>query len=401
MDGRQFGCHPSKVLDGRDIGQQIVVRRYSPGTRGPKLEYMKFCTRTILLALAAACGSRPTGTVTFGAAGPWTQAYGQANKNGIQLAVDEINASPEWQKGRKLEIVFADDSGNGVRASEVAQNFVDSAAIVAVVGHVNSGAMVSAAHVYDKHLAAVATTATSPSLTGISPWAFRVIPSDSANGMRIAQFANKLGRKRAAVLYENNSYGRGLADNFRKSFAGQIISLDAIGEGSEQSFEPFVSWFKTEKPDVVFVAGTDASGTAFLKEARRQGLSADLVGGDGWQTLAPSPLADGIYVGAPFSAQDKRPEVQAFVAAYEKKYNASPDGNAALAYDATMLLAHAVEKVGADRIKIRDYLAGLTEATAYRGITGTIRFRPDGDPIGKGIVMTRVKNGAMQVETGQ
>jgi len=401
VDGRQFGCHPGKVLDGRDIGQQIVVRRYSPGTRGPKLEYMKFCTRTILLALAAACGSRPTGTVTFGAAGPWTQAYGQANKNGIQLAVDEINASPEWQKGRKLEIVFADDSGNGVRASEVAQNFVDSAAIVAVVGHVNSGAMVSAAHVYDKHLAAVATTATSPSLTGISPWAFRVIPSDSANGMRIAQFANKLGRKRAAVLYENNSYGRGLADNFRKSFAGQIISLDAIGEGSEQSFEPFVSWFKTEKPDVVFVAGTDASGTAFLKEARRQGLSADLVGGDGWQTLAPSPLADGIYVGAPFSAQDKRPEVQAFVAAYEKKYNASPDGNAALAYDATMLLAHAVEKVGADRIKIRDYLAGLTEATAYRGITGTIRFRPDGDPIGKGIVMTRVKNGAMQVETGQ
>ena len=363
---------------------------------------MKFCTRTIpLLAGLVACGRGPTGTVTFGAAGPWTQAYGQANKNGIQLAVDEINASPEWQKSRKLEIVFADDSGNGVRASEVAQRFVDSSAIVAVVGHVNSGAMVSAAHVYDKHLAAVATTATSPSLTGISPWAFRVIPSDSANGMRIAQFANKLGRKRAAVLYENNPYGRGLADNFRKSFAGEIVSLDAIGEGSEQSFEPFVSWFKRVQPDVVFVAGTDASGTAFLKEARRQALAADLVGGDGWQTLAPSPLADGIYVGAPFSAQDPRREVQAFVAAYEKKYNASPDGNAALAYDATMLLAHAVEKVGADRLKIRNYLAGLTEATAYHGITGTIRFRPDGDPIGKGIVMTRVRKGAMQVETGQ
>jgi branched-chain amino acid transport system substrate-binding protein len=363
---------------------------------------MKFCTRTIpLFALLGACGHDPTGTVTFGAAGPWTQAYGQANKNGIQLAVDEINASPQWQKGRKLEIVFADDSGNGVRASEVAQRFVDSASIVAVVGHVNSGAMVSAAHVYDKHLAAVATTATSPSLTGISPWAFRVIPSDSANGMRIAQFANKLGRKRAAVLYENNPYGRGLADNFRKSFSGEIISLDAIGDGGDQSFEPFISWFKSVKPDVVFVAGTDASGSAFLKEARRQGLTADLVGGDGWQTLAPSPLADGIYVGAPFSAQDPRPEVQAFVSAYEKKFNATPDGNAALAYDATMLLARAVEHVGADRAKIRDYLAGLTDATAYKGITGTIRFRADGDPVGKNIVMTRVRNGAMQVESGQ
>jgi len=363
---------------------------------------MKFCIRALpLLAGLAACGHGAKGTVTFGAAGPWTQAYGQANKNGIQLAVEEINASPEWQNGRHLEIVFADDSGNGVRASEVAQHFVDSTSIVAVVGHVNSGAMVSAAHVYDKHLAAVATTATSPSLTGISPWAFRVIPSDSANGMRIAQFANKLGRKRAAVLYENNPYGRGLADNFRKSFAGQIISLDAIGEGADQSFEPFVSWFKREQPDVVFVAGTDASGGAFLKEVRRQGLNSDLVGGDGWQTLASSELADGIYVGAPFSAQDPRPEVREFVAAYEKKYNASPDGNAALAYDATKLLASAVEKVGADRKKIRDYLAGLTETTAYRGVTGTIHFRADGDPFGKGIVMTRVRHGAMQVEAGQ
>jgi branched-chain amino acid transport system substrate-binding protein len=363
---------------------------------------MKFCTRTLpFLALLAACGHEATGTVTFGAAGPWTQVYGQANKNGIQLAVDEINASPDWQKGHRLEIVFADDSGNGVRASEVAQHFVDSTSIVAVVGHVNSGAMVSAAHVYDKHLAAIATTATSPTLTGISPWAFRVIPSDSANGMRIAQFANKLGRKRAAVLYENNPYGRGLAENFRKSFEGKIISLDAIGEGAEQSFEPFVSWFKREQPDVVFVAGTDASGAAFLKEARRQGLTADLFGGDGWQTLAPSELAEGIYVGAPFSAQDPRPEVQAFVAAYQKKYNASPDGNAALAYDATKLLARAVEKVGPDRVKIRNYLAGLNEITAYHGITGVIRFRADGDPVSKGIVMTRVHHGAMQVEAGQ
>jgi branched-chain amino acid transport system substrate-binding protein len=358
--------------------------------------------RLLLLAALGACTRGPSGgTVTFGAAGPWTQAYGEANKNGIQLALDEINASPAWQGGRRLDIVFADDSGNGVRASEVAQQFVDSARIVAVVGHVNSGAMVSAARVYDKHLAAVATTATSPSLTGISPWAFRVIPSDSANGMRIAQFANKLGRKRAAVLYENNPYGRGLADNFRKNFTGSIISIDAIGEGEEQTFEPFVSWYKRERPDVVFVAGTDASGAAFLKEARRQQLTADLVGGDGWQTLAPSSLAEGIYVGAPFSAQDPRPEVQTFVAAYQRKYHADPDGNAALAYDATKLLARAVEQVGANRVKIRDYLAGLTDASAYHGVTGTIRFLADGDPVGKGIVMTRVHRGALQVEAGQ
>jgi branched-chain amino acid transport system substrate-binding protein len=350
------------------------------------------------LALAA-CSHARTGTVTFGAAGPWDQVYGDANKKGIELALDEINASPEWA-GRHLEIVFANDSGSGIQASAVAQRFVDNPRIVAVVGHVNSGAMVSAAHVYDQHLAAVATTATTPSLTGISPWAFRVITSDSVNAITIAQFANRLGRRRAAVLYENNPYGRGLADNFRRSFAGEIISIDPIADGADQNFEPYVSWFKREQPDLIFYAGTDQSGLAFLKEARRQQLSADLVGGDGWQTLATSPLAEGIYVGAPFSAQDPRPEVQTFVAAYRKKYNAIPDGNAALAYDATKLLAAAVTKVGPDRVRIRDYLAS-PDGAGYHGVTGDIRFSSGGDPIGKGVVMTRVHDGLLQVESAQ
>jgi branched-chain amino acid transport system substrate-binding protein len=352
-------------------------------------------------AAATSCSRNTAGTITFGAAGPFSQAYGLANKEGIDLATEEVNASPTWSGMRRLNIAFADDSGTGSRASMVAQAFVDSASIVAVVGHVNSGAMVSAAHVYDKKLAAIATTATTASLTGISHWAFRVSPSDSANGMTIAQFVNKTGRKRAAVLYENNSYGRGLADNFRKNFAGQILSIDPISEDANQNFEAFVSWYKREHPDVVFVAGTDASGVAFLKEARRQQLDAMLVGGDGWQTVAPNPAAEGIYVGAPFSAQDPRPEVQAFVAAFKRKYNVVPDGNAALAYDATKLLAQAVDKVGPDRKKIRDYLANLTDATAYHGVTGTIRFRPDGDPVGKSMIITRVHQGALQVETGQ
>jgi branched-chain amino acid transport system substrate-binding protein len=361
---------------------------------------MSVYRRSLLLLALTACSHTKAGTVVFGAAGPWNEPYGDANKKGIELAVDEINASPAWSKDRHLEIVFANDSGNGVRASAVAQQFVDSTPIVAVVGHVNSGAMVSAAHVYDKQLAAVATTATSPSLTGISPWAFRVITSDSANGLTIARFADKLGRKRAAVLYENNPYGRGLADNFRKSFHGQIISIDPIAEG-EGNFEVFVSWYKSSHPDLVFVAGTDGSGIAFLKEARRQQLTADLVGGDGWQTLAPNALAEGIYVGAPFSAQDPRPEVQAFVAAYKRRYNTIPDGNAALAYDATKLLATAVARVGANRVKIRDYLANLSTRDQFGGVTGTIRFGSDGDPIGKRFVMTRVRQGALLVESNQ
>ena len=371
----------------------------------------QWISRCATFVALAACSHTNSSTVSFGAAGPWTQAYGFANKNGIQLALDEINASPAWSNARRLEIVFADDSGGGVRAASIAQDFVDSTKIVAVVGHVTSGAMVAAAHVYDKHLAAIATTATSPALTGISPWTFRVIPSDSANGMTIARFANARGRKRAAVLYENNPYGRGLAENFRKSFAGQIISIDPIGEGADHGIEAYVSWYKREHPDVVFVAGTDASGQAFLEgTSTPKHLEAELIGGvTAGRRSPPSPVAEGALPRhAPFSAPgDPRRAGSANV-----RCRVSPQ----IQHDAlngTTPRSHTTQRrcwlMPSRTRRPRDLLsrkfatdlANLTEATAYHGVTGTIRFRPDGDPIGKEFVMTRIHQGALEVERGQ
>jgi branched-chain amino acid transport system substrate-binding protein len=350
--------------------------------------------------MLAACSRGASSSVTFGAAGPWKQGYGQMNRRGIELAVQEINALPERQD-HPLRIVWEDDEGDGQKATKIAQAFVDSSDIAAVIGHVNSGAMVSAAQVYDGHLAAVATTATSPALTGISPWAFRVISSDSTNGIDIARFANRLGLTRAAILYENNTYGRGLSDAFRRGFAGQVISMDPIAEGGDQPFEAYVSYFRQRRPDVVFVAGTDASGLAFLKEVRRQHLAVDLMGGDGWSGLSVDTVrSQGVFAGVPFTAQDPRPEAQRFVAAFRAKFKMPPDNNAALAYDATKLLYQATREVGTDRGKIRDYLASRSEETAFKGVTGSIYFRPDGDPVGKNVVMTRIDHGVLRVAEG-
>src|SRR5688572_29048887 len=130
---------------------------------------------------------------------------------------------------RRRSIEFVDDSGNGRVAARVAQDLVDSVKYAAVIGHLTSGAMKAAAKVYDGRIAAVATAASSPELTGISPWAFRVIASDSVSGIDIARYATRLGKRRAAILYENSAYGRGLADAFRRNFAGDVIGVDPIG----------------------------------------------------------------------------------------------------------------------------------------------------------------------------
>jgi branched-chain amino acid transport system substrate-binding protein len=358
---------------------------------------MSVYKRLFVLVALAGCSRAPSDTVWFGAAGPSHDANGAANQRGAELALDEINTA--HGQSRRFNIKFMDDSANGVRAAGVAQDFVNDPKVVAVVGHVNSGAMMAAAKVYDGRLPAIATAATSPALSGISRWTFRVISSDSLNGLRIATHMGRLGRKRAAVLYENNAYGRGLADAFRRGFSGEIVGIDPVSDRPGEDLEPFVTWYKQQHADLVFVAGTAASGLAFIKEARRQQITADLVGGNGWATMVGDPLADGAYFPTPFNAADPRPEVQAFVAAYKKKYNETPTAYAALAYDATKLLAQAVDKVGPDRIKIRDYLASLPES--YHGVTGPIAFGPNGDPKDKSMLMARIRQGALQVESNQ
>jgi branched-chain amino acid transport system substrate-binding protein len=319
------------------------------------------------------------------------------NQKGIALAVEEINAAGGIG-GRPLRVIERNDGGDGAKAAQIAQEFVSNPHIIAVVGHVNSGAMVSASRIYDGQLAAVATTATSPDLTGISPWVFRVISSDSTNGLDLARFASRMGRHRAAILYENDNYGRGLTESFRRNFTGEIVSVDPIAS-DEKNFEPYVSYFRKQKPDIVFVASTEAAGMALLGEARRQKLAADFLGGDGWTgVVGDTVAAEGVFVGAPFSAEDPRPEAQRFVASFRKRYRLTPDGNAALAYDATKLVARAIAEGGANRERVRDYLASLGEQKTFAGVTGSIGFQPTGDPLGRGFVMTRVHDGALLVE---
>jgi branched-chain amino acid transport system substrate-binding protein len=344
-----------------------------------------------------ACQQNATGYV-IAAAGPWKQGYGQMNRLGIELAVEQINRAGGID-GHRLEVIYRDDEGDGEKAAKIAQEFVANINISAVVGHVNSGAMVSAARIYDGHLAALATTATSPDLTGVSPWVFRVISSDSANGIDLARFAARLGAQRAAILYENNSYGRGLTDAFRRSFPGEIISIDPITDAGNQDFEPYVSYYKRASPEIVFVAGTEASGIALLREAKRQALNARFLGGDGWTgVVADTSAAEGAYVGAPFTDADTRPEVRRFVEAFLARYERVPDGNSALAYDATMVIATALAKQGPERTRIREFLAELSGRTALTGITGPIAFHANGDPVGKSFVMTRVRRGALVPE---
>jgi len=335
---------------------------------------------------------------TVGAAGPWKEGYGIMSRRGIDLAVDEINRGGGIN-GAPLRIVARDDEANGSRAAAIAQEFVANPHVLAVIGHVNSGAMLAASRIYDGQLTAVATTASSPDLSGVSAWTFRVISSDSLNGVILARFASRIGGnsaelKQAAVLYENDSYGRGLADAFRRAFRGTIVSFDPISEDVEA--EPFVSFLKMRRPGIVFVAGREKSALRLLREARLQGVEAVFIGGDGWQGIvSDAEASNGAYVGTSFNAEDGDPNVQRFVRAFEQRFRTKPDAFAALAYDATRLVADAIAKNGSSRRGIRDYLKSLSSANAFEGVTGPVYFNKSGDPIGMGFHVAQVLGGTL------
>src|SRR6188508_2040453 len=92
----------------------------------------------VFLALAAAC-SKGEGTYIVGAAGPWKESYGVMSRRGIDLAVDQINAAGGIN-GSRLRLVARDDEANATRATAIAEEFVREPVVLAVIGHVNSGA---------------------------------------------------------------------------------------------------------------------------------------------------------------------------------------------------------------------------------------------------------------------
>jgi len=347
-----------------------------------------------------ACGGS-SAPIVIGSAGPWEEPYALAVTQGIELALAEINARGGID-GRKVEWLPRDDSASGAKAAAVATEFLEDRKVIAVVGHVNSGAMVAAARVYDGGLPAVAVTTSSPDLTAISPWVFRVIPSDSVNGIHLAQFAQRMAVKRAAVLYENDAFGRGLADAFRRAYRGQLVAMDPIPSDSTNDFEPYIAYIKARQPDAVLMITVEAPGLKLLREAKRQRLQAVVLGSDGWTGIARYPHdANGIYVAQSLTATDPRAEARKFVAAFQARYHVAPTANAALGYDAMMVVVHAVRAAGPDRRRIRDYLASSAERKPFAGVTGPIAFDATGDLRNKPLAVTRLENGQFVVVPSQ
>lgn len=343
--------------------------------------------------------------VVLAVAWPWAARADIRFGEGLQMAVDEINAGG-GVLGRPLRLKRFDDRESVTEGQVVANEIARDREVVAAIGHLQSYVTLPASPIYDEAgIVLLAPAITDPALTtrGYGR-VFRTIYTDATLGERLADFAAQRQLRRVAIYYIRNTYGRGLANAFERRAAEVGLSVVARqsydpSEGATgRTFESTLAEWKLLEFDAILVAGEVPSGALLVAEARRAGLTVPILGGDamGSQALLSlaGPAAEGTIVASIFHPDEPRPEVRKFSANFERLHGARPDAGAALGYDAVRLLAHAITRAGSTApAAVAQSLHGVRD---WAGVTGGFTFTTSGDLVRRDPVMMVVRNGRFE-----
>lgn len=344
--------------------------------------------------------------VKIGFAAPLTgpQAhYGKGYQNGVQMAIDDVNAENPTLGGKKVKFVLLaeDDMADPKSATQVAQKFVD-AKVAGMIGHFNSGTSIPASKIYsDAGLPQIAM-ATAPAYTAQGfKTTFRSMTSDTQQGSVIGKFVvEKLKAKRVAIIDDRSAYGQGLADEFEKAAkaAGAEIVKREFTSDKETDFTSILTTIKGVKADVIFFGGADAQSGPMAKQKKRLGITAPLVSGemtrsDTFLKLAGAD-AEGTIASMAGVPLEQMPGGKAFLERYKAKYGEmeiyTPYG-----YDATRVLLAAMKK--ADSVVPAKYLPALAQIS-HSGVTSAkIAYDGKGDLKDGGITVFKVQQGKWTV----
>jgi branched-chain amino acid transport system substrate-binding protein len=330
--------------------------------------------------------------IKIGHVGPLTgnlAHLGKDNENGARLAIEDLNEKKIKIGGQevKFELLPEDDGADPKQGTAVAQKLVD-AKVAGVIGHLNSGTTIPASKIYfEAGIPQISPSATNPKFTmqGYKT-AFRVVANDGQLGGTLGRYAiNDLKGKAIAIIDDRTAYGQGVADEFEKAVkaaGGKLVGREFTNDKATD-FAAILTKLKGNKPDVVFFGGMDAVAGPMLRQMKQLGVKAKFLGGDGICTaelakLAGDAMSDEQVVCAEAGGVTAKQEkgLEDFKARFKQKFNAEVQIYAPYVYDATMVMASAMQKANsADPAKYLPELAKISMS----GVTGTIAFDAKGD----------------------
>ena len=356
---------------------------------------------TLFLSLFLIIPANAAETIRIGIAGSHSgdlASYGLPTVKAAQLVVKDFNAKGGLL-GRKVELVIEDEACKPELATNAATKLV-SGKVVAVIGHICSGATKAALRTYkDANIITISPSATNPELTqsGQYPNFFRTIAPDDAQAKLVVDFAlNTLKLKKIAVIHDKGDYGKGFAEyskkNLDQSGKAEVVLFEGITPGAVD-YSAIVQKIKHSGADAVIYGGYHPEAASVIQQMRKKGMKTLFISDDGVkdQTFikVAGKYAEGVYASGPRDTT-KNPLAIAAIDAHKKAYGTEPGAFYLNAYSATIALLNAISKA-----KSTQYEAVSKALRTYKVDTplGKISFNNKGDAIGVGFSMYQVKNG--------
>jgi branched-chain amino acid transport system substrate-binding protein len=325
--------------------------------------------------------------------------FGESTDNGIRLAVKEINAAGGLN-GKKLKVLTNDTKSDSKEAGNCVTRFITQDKVVALLGEVASSRSLAGGAVAQQYgVPMISPSSTNPRVTTGRDMVFRVCFIDPFQGYVVAKFAREnLKATKVAVLYDQaQAYSKGLRDEFIKHFksmGGQIVA-DQAYSGGDQDFSAQLTTIRQAGPEAIFVPGYYTEAGNIALQARKLGISVPLLGGDGWDSEQLAAIGkdaiEGCYYSNHYAPDQASPAVQTFVKKYQEEFSGqTPDGLAALGYDAALILFDAMKR--SKSLGGKDLAKAIGETKNYSAVTGTITLDANRDAK-KAAVMVQMKGG--------
>jgi len=325
--------------------------------------------------------------ITIGAITPLTgdaASYGQLVQNITNLIVEDLNAKGGIQ-GRPMEVIWEDGKCNPGDASRAAQKLINVDKVSIITGFSCSGELLGVAPLTKNGEAVLMGAITSsPEITHAGDFVFRTFPSDSSQGISLAEEAGK-HFKNVGILVESSDYALGIADVFENSFRGAIQREEFLS--SESDFKTRITKLKSEKPDaLLLITQAPPKMDIILKQLQEQDWNLPVWGNEMLGNDADIVKKYGPFfqkLGSVITANFLPPENEKFnefVSRYAQKFGETPKfiGYVGPSADSINVLIHLFQK-GVDPKNseaIRDALYNLDD---FEGMNGPVKFDKNGD----------------------
>ncbi len=319
--------------------------------------------------------------------------YGVSIRNGFQLAVDEINAAG-GVNGNKISLVIEDEQGKKDEAINAFKKLIFQDKVLMLFGPTLSNSAQAADPIAQAaKIVVFGTSNTADGITSIGDHVFRnsvteadVLPVTIRTAAKIANI------KKVAVLYGNDDvFTKSGYDNFKKALDDlkiPVTTTETFAKG-DVDFKAQLTKIKATNPDAIVLSALLAEGAPVMVQARQLGLNVPVIGGNGMNSVKVFDLAkgasDGLWVGSPWSIENRTPANNSFIIAFTKQFSSPPDQFAAQAYDAMHIATAALKKVmlSGDLAKDRAAVQAALPAVTWTGATGPFAFRRATDKSGK------------------